>query len=54
MSTSERFALALRLGDDAVRTYASANNVDAQEARRILRRNNQVGRRYSAVASDDE
>jgi len=53
LSASERIALALRLGDQAVDIFASANNVGKDEARRILRRNNQLGRRRSVVASVD-
>lgn len=52
LSASERVALALALGDQAVDWFASANHVTRDEARRILRRNNQIGRRPSAVASD--
>ena len=45
LSASERYALALRLGDEAVQLYAAANHVPADEARRVLRRNNRLGRR---------
>jgi len=50
MTASERIALALRLGEQAVDIFASANSVGKDEARRTLRRNNQLGRRHSAVA----
>jgi len=49
-TASERIELALRLGDQAIDIFASANNVGKDEARRVLRRNNQLGRRHSAVA----
>jgi hypothetical protein len=51
MSASERVALALRLGEQAVDLYASANRVGRDESRRALRRNNQLGRRHSAAAA---
>ena len=54
MSASQRIALALRLGEQAIDLYASANRVGRDEARRALRRNNQLGRRYSAAASIEE
>lgn len=54
MTASERISLALRLGEQAVDLYASANKVSREEARRILRRNGQIGRRYSAVASAED
>lgn len=50
LSVSERVALALALGEQAVSIYASANGVSREEARRTLRRNAQAGRRPSAVA----
>ena len=53
LPVSDRIALALRLGSEAVRTFASTNNVSEEEARRILRRNNQIGRRPSKVMSED-
>ncbi|MFN2427347.1 MAG: hypothetical protein ABR587_12975 [Candidatus Binatia bacterium] len=54
LTPSERVELALRLGGQAVDTYASAHQVSTDEARRILRRGKQVGRRFSAAASDGE
>jgi hypothetical protein len=53
LTASERVSLALRLGEQAVEIYASANCVGQDEARRILRRNNQLGRRASVALSDD-
>lgn len=54
LSVSERVALALRLGEQAIATYASANGVSRDEARRILRRNNQIGRRPSVAAAEND
>jgi len=54
LSVAERVALALHLGEQAVATYAAANGVSPDQARRILRRNNQIGRRPSAVALEND
>jgi hypothetical protein len=54
LPVSERVALALRLGEQAIDTYASANSVSRDEARRVLRRNNQIGRRPSAAAAEND
>jgi endonuclease V-like protein UPF0215 family len=54
MSVTERVALALRLGDRDVRLYAAANGLSEDQARRILRRNSQIGRRPSACARFDD
>lgn len=54
LSPGERIALALRLGDQAVEVFAAAKGIDRAEARRILRRNSQIGRRPSRVMSDDD
>jgi hypothetical protein len=53
LSVTERVALALELGDRAVALFASANHVSESEARRTLRRNNQIGRRPSEAARID-
>ncbi|HXC51597.1 MAG TPA: hypothetical protein VN634_11975 [Candidatus Limnocylindrales bacterium] len=53
MPVSERVALALRLGEEALRTFAAPNQLSDEEARHILRRNNQIGRRASKVMSDE-
>lgn len=53
LTATERVALALSLGDEAVSTFASANGISRDRALRILRRNNQLGRRPSAAASHD-
>jgi endonuclease V-like protein UPF0215 family len=54
LTPSERVELALRLGTEAVAAYSAAHGVTSDEARRILRRNNQRGRRPSVAASLDE
>lgn len=54
LSPAERVELALRLGREAVTIYASANGVTEEEARRVLRRNNQRGRAPSVAGSFDE
>ena len=53
LSVSERVALAFELGDQAVAIFAAAKGLTRDEARRILRKNSQVGRRFSAAASLD-
>lgn len=52
LSIDERIRLALELGDRAVRLYAEAESISLDEARRILMRNSQKGRRPSKVASE--
>ena len=49
MTPDERLELelALRLGDEAVADYASANSVDEETARRILMKQSHAGRRRS-------
>lgn len=47
MTPSERVALALELGDEAVETFAAARGISQEEARRILQRERQRGRRFS-------
>ena len=47
MSPLERMALALRLGDRALRNFAHARGLTHAEARRVLQRESQRGRRYS-------
>jgi hypothetical protein len=49
LSPGERISLSLALGAEAVRLYAQSHDVSADEARRILQRNNRAGRRPSAV-----
>jgi len=53
LSAAERVILALRLGEQAIDTFAAANHVGRDEARRVLRRSNQFGRRRSVAASGD-
>lgn len=48
LSPLERLRLAQRLGDDAVRQYASAHGLDLRAAARELARHRQLGRRPSA------
>jgi hypothetical protein len=48
LSPFERVQLAQRLGDDAVRQYASAHGIDPRAAARELARRRQLGRRPSA------
>jgi division protein CdvB (Snf7/Vps24/ESCRT-III family) len=45
MSPADRIALALRLGDEAVATYAANHGVTAREAREILRDASERARR---------
>jgi hypothetical protein len=52
MSIEERIHLALELGDRAVSLYAASENLPLDEAREVLMRNSQIGRRYSKVASE--
>ena len=47
LTLDERLELALRLGDEAIAAYASANGVDAETARRILTKQRHAGRRRS-------
>ncbi len=47
MATSERLALALRLGDDDLELFSSARNIDRQKAAARLRQGRQLGRRQS-------
>ena len=47
MTPGERVELALRLGDEAVATFAAARGLTHDEARRALQREGQRGRRYS-------
>lgn len=53
LTASDRVALALSLGEQAVSTFASANGISSEQALRILRRNNQLGRRRSLAASHE-
>ena len=53
LSVSDRVALALRLGDEAVKTFASFHNISLDQARSILRRNNQLGRRQFRETGDE-
>ncbi|HEX7677962.1 MAG TPA: hypothetical protein VF713_07560 [Thermoanaerobaculia bacterium] len=52
LSIDERIRLALELGDRAVRLYAEAEGISSYEARRVLMKNSQKGRRPSRVASE--
>jgi endonuclease V-like protein UPF0215 family len=52
LSIDERIRLALELGDRAVRLYAEAEGIGLDEARRVLMKNSQKGRRPSKVASE--
>ncbi|HEY7819825.1 MAG TPA: hypothetical protein VIG29_16510 [Vicinamibacteria bacterium] len=49
MSSAERLAEALALGERAIRSYAAAHAIDCEEARRRLERAVQAGRRRSKV-----
>lgn len=53
LSVEERIALALRLGERDAALYAAANGVRLADAKQVLRRNGQRGRRASACASLD-
>ncbi|HSN90806.1 MAG TPA: hypothetical protein VLS93_06230 [Anaeromyxobacteraceae bacterium] len=50
LSPAERIELALRLGEEDVEMYRTANGVTREEARLRLRRQRQVGRRPSRCA----
>jgi hypothetical protein len=50
LSADQRIELALRLGLEAAQTLASARGISVDEAREILRRNKQIGRRPSKAA----
>lgn len=52
LSADERVHLTLELGNRAVRLYAEAEGISLDDARRVLMRNSQKGRRPSKVASD--
>ena len=45
LSASQRVALAFELGESDLETFALAQGMDPSEARRILRRRRQLGRR---------
>jgi hypothetical protein len=47
MTAGERMALALRLGDEAIETFAAARGITHDEARRLLQKEKRHGRRYS-------
>ena len=47
MTLDERLELALRLGDQAIADYASANGVDEETARAVLTKQRHAGRRRS-------
>ena len=47
MSADERLALAFRLGDEAIETFALARGISHDEARRLLQKEKRQGRRYS-------
>lgn len=47
MTASDRMALALRLGERALRNFAHARGLTRAEAMRALQRESQRGRRYS-------
>lgn len=49
MTPDERLQEALALGQRDIETYAAAQGVDRQEARRRLERATQAGRRFSSV-----
>lgn len=50
---TERVELALALGDSDIALYTAANGIDANTARRELRRQRQAGRRLSACAAGE-
>ena len=49
MTSAERLAEALRLGQRDIAAYATAHGLEWDEARRELERAAQAGRRYSRV-----
>jgi hypothetical protein len=52
MSPARRMLLALELGDDDVALYSAVHGVDKEEARRILQRQRQSGRRSRCAQTD--
>jgi hypothetical protein len=48
LSSSERVALALALGERSIADYAAAHGLDREAARKQLERERQAGRRRSA------
>ena len=48
MSATERMELSRQLGEQATEAYAAQHGLTAEEARRVLQRQRQTGRRYSA------
>jgi hypothetical protein len=53
LSADQRIELAFRLGLEVAQTLASARGISVDEARQILRRNKQIGRRPSKAAGWD-
>jgi hypothetical protein len=47
MSVDDRVALAYRLGDEAIETFAAARGISRAEAQRLLQKEKRQGRRYS-------
>ncbi|HEX2122928.1 MAG TPA: hypothetical protein VHL59_14950 [Thermoanaerobaculia bacterium] len=47
MSPDERLALAFRLGEEAIETFAAARGISREEAKRLLAAERRRGRRYS-------
>jgi endonuclease V-like protein UPF0215 family len=52
MTAAQRLAEALKLGRSAIAAYAAAHGLEPDEARRILERAAQAGRRPSRVMLD--
>jgi endonuclease V-like protein UPF0215 family len=53
MTPTERLAEALALGEAAIEAYAAARGLERDEARRVLERASQAGRRPSRVMGHD-
>jgi hypothetical protein len=52
LSTDERIALALRLGEEGVERFRQANGLDRETAVRLLERRRQAGRTPSKCLSE--
>ena len=53
MTPAERLTEALALGEAAIAAYAAARGLERDEARRVLERTSQAGRRPSRVMGHD-
>ena len=54
MSPDERMALALRLGERALRTLAASRGVSRDDALRLIEKQKQNGRRHSGCMEESD